>query len=223
MSVGAYLGRLAHPDFAEDEGYQQWIRRLKKAVLKGIESQSGRKVAWEEGDDPEEEVGQDLGGWDNLLQLQRYAAHVQFTGRPPEGPAGDDEIPVEEDEYLSRYHEAMESEARGVGVAWGFRHIIMTANEVRYIPAEFPEPLLVEEEGSDEVTSVGSSYKLREELDELNRHLLLPGDYGDLGDEEAWKIYDNEGDPWRFVKWVWVVLHWLSRESIKRKLCIHLA
>ena len=69
--------------------------------------------------------------------------------------------------------------------------------------------------------SIGSSHQLYYELTEINKHLLMVGDYGQLGDDDAWKLYENEEDPWRFVKWAWIVLHWLARESVNKKLSIY--
>lgn len=68
--------------------------------------------------------------------------------------------------------------------------------------------------------SFGSAQRLLEELDSLNEWLKLPGDYGELGDEEAWKYYEDENNPWRFVNWCWIVMHWLAREAIRQRLCL---
>lgn len=220
MSIGAYLGRFGKeiPDLQDDEEYQRWIMQVKKAVLTAIQKQTGSKSEWIEGKESDEQVGLELGGWDNLIQLQRYAAHIQFTGRTPESPAGVEEL--ESDEYLLRYREAKE-ESEEVGKGLKFRHLVMTGDQIRYIPIDFSEPLLITEEGSEETLSTGSSYQLYHELEEINKHLLVIGDYKQLGEDDAWKFYENEEDPWRFVKWAWIVLHWLARESVNKKLSIY--
>jgi hypothetical protein len=220
MSIGPYLGRFGkeHPELEEDEEYQKWIKQVKKAVLKSIQKQTGKKTEWVEGAEPDEQIGEELGSWSNLLQLQRYAAHIHFTSSPPDKPAEDDEL--DNDEYLMRYHEVMENESTWENKNLKFKHLIMTGDQIYFIPIDFPEPLLIEEEDEEELMSIGSSYQLYQELEEINKFLLMIGDYGQVGEDEAWKFYANEQDHWRFVKWVWIVLHWLAKESINKKLCI---
>jgi len=221
MSLGAYLSRFGqeNPELEEDDDYQRWASQAKKAVLAAIQKQTDNKPGWIEGNSLDEQIGQELGGWDNLIQLQRYAAHVHFTGQPPEKPAEADDL--DSDEYLLRYKAAIEEESSKVSGGLQFRHLIMTGDQVRYIPLDFPEPLWVEENGSEAIMSIGSSHQLYYELTEINKHLLMVGDYGQLGDDDAWKLYENEEDPWRFVKWAWIVLHWLARESVNKKLSIY--
>lgn len=221
MSIGVYLGRFGreHPEFEDDEDHQKWIKQIKQEVLTAIENQTGKRTRWPEGEEPDRQIGQELGSWANLLQLQRYAAHMHFTGKPPEMPAEDDDLDY--DEYLLRYRQAMEDEASWENKNLGFKHLVMTGDEITYVPIEFPDPLLVEEEGKEDIMSIGSSHALVRELDELNKTLLMVGDYGQLGEEEAWKLHENEEDQWRFVKWAWIVVRWLARESVNRKLCIY--
>ena len=221
MSIGAYLGIFGkeNPELEDDEEHQKWIKQIKKTVLKAIEKQTDKKAEWVEGNAPDEQIGQELGGWGNLMQLQRYAAHIHFRSEPPELSAEDDKL--DNDEYLLKYHEAMENETGWEYRNLKFKHLVMTGDQINYIPVDFAEPLLIEEEGEEEIKSIGSSYQLYNELEELNKYLLMIGDYGQLGEEEAWKVYENEDDQWRFVKWAWIVLHWLARESINRKLSIY--
>jgi hypothetical protein len=222
VSIGAYLGRFGkeHSELEEDEEHQKWIKQVKRAMLDAIEKQTGIKREWSEGVEPEQQIGQELGSWSNLLQLQRYAAHMHFTGRPPESPAGDDDL--DDDEYLIRYRQATEDDSTWEYKNLAFRHLIVTGDEMWFVPIDFPDPLLIEENDKEDSISVGSSYRLISELDTINKALLMIGDYGQFGEEEAWKVYENEEDPWRFVKWSWIVLHWLARESVNRKLCIYL-
>ena len=97
-----------------------------------------------------------------------------------------------------------------------------------FIPVDFPDPLIIEDERESEeglietieYISIGSSYQLLKELDILNQWLKLQGDYGELGDMVAVDVYENTADPWHEIKWVWLVLHWMARQSIKKKLTI---
>lgn len=199
----------------DDEDQMKWLRRIKKEILKAVEKQTGKLPEWKEGKAPEDDISLALGGWSNLAQFQRYAAYLAIKGVPPDAPVSDDDL--ETDEYLMRYSTPTE-ETLPKEEPVKFRHLLMTGNIIYYVPLEFSEELIIIEEGSDEITSAGSSYRLYQELEEINKHLQMPGDYGELGDEEAWKFYDNEDDPWRFVNWTWIVLHWMARESINTKL-----
>jgi hypothetical protein len=221
MSLGAYLGKFGKENFelAEDEDYQKWIKKVKKAVLAAVQKQTGTKFVWAEGKGPEEQLGMEFGGWEGLAQLQRFAAHIQFTGFPPTEPAKDDQL--DNDEYLLRCRSAMEDETGVLGGDYKFRHLIMTGESIRYIPFDFPEPLLIEEEGNDETTSIGSSFQLYHELNEINRHLLVVNDFGQLDRNESLNLIENAKDPWGSSKWAWMVLHWLSRESVNKKLSIY--
>lgn len=221
MSIGAYLGRFGKesPELEEDADYQKWVEKVKKAILAAVQTQTGMKPAWAEGKELDEQIGMEFGGWDGLVQLQRYAAHLNFTGTPPAVPASDDEL--DNDEYLLRYRGAVEDESAIVGRAWKFRHLIMTGDEIRYIPFDFPEPLLIEEEGKEETLSIGSSFQLYQELNEINRHLVIVQDFGQMEKDEGLDLAVNESDPWGSTKWAWMVLHWLARESVNRKLSIY--
>ena len=222
MSIGAYLGRFGkeHEEFEEDKEYQKWVEHSKKVILKAIQRQTRKKIKWEEGLQPDQQIGQTLGSWANLMQLQIYAAYVNFEGKSPDKPAEDEELDI--DKYLIKYRETMENESSWEYKNLGFKHLIMTGDEIYYVPFDFPEPLLIEEkDNGKEIKSISSSYQLYKELEELNKYLLLVGDYGQLGEEEAWRFYENDEDQWRFVKWVWIVLHWLARESINKRLCIY--
>lgn len=222
MSICAYLAKFGKEILEineSDKEQKAWIKQLKKAVLQGIKKQTGQKTEWAEGAEPDQQVGEELGGWGNLIQLQRYAAHIDFTGRPPEAPVENEYL--DNDEMLLRFREAVDAKSKLKISELRFCHLIMIRDQPYFIPVDFPEPIHVEVEEERDVISVGSSYRLLFELEELNKHLSIPGDYGQLGEGAAWEFYDDEKDSWRFVKWTWIVLHWLARESIDRKLCIY--
>ena len=91
-----------------------------------------------------------------------------------------------------------------------------------YVPVDFERPAWVAGVGDTEpLWSVGSSQRLLAELDALNEHLGIPGDYGQLGGGEACSAL-VAGDPWATPKWVWCVLHWLARESVAQRLILKL-
>jgi hypothetical protein len=222
MSIGAYLNRF---DIVFDPLYEndnsKWVRRVKKSILKAVEKQTGITSGWVEGIEPDGQVGKELGGWENLMQLQRYAAHIHYTGIPPEKPAEGDELL--NDDYLNRFFEI----ADNVESVWEqkklkFPHLIITCDIAYFIPLDYPEPIQLEEEGKEGCVSVGSSVQLLSELEELNKYLFAGGDYGVLGDEGIYKLLsENENDQWRFAKWTWAVLHWLAKQSVMRNLCIY--
>lgn len=222
MSIGAYLNRF---DIVFDPLHEQdsnkWVKQVKKAILKAVEKQTGKKSEWVEGAEPDGQVGGELGGWENLMQLQRYAAHIHYNGIPPEKPVEGDELL--NDKYLIRFLEtAVNTESEWEQKKLKFSHLIITCDNAYFIPLDYPEPIQLEEEGKEGCVSVGSSVQLLSELDELNKYLLIEGDYGLFGDEGVYKLlYENENDQWRFVKWMWIVLHWLAGESVDRNLCIY--
>jgi hypothetical protein len=198
---------------------------LKEDVTAVITRQLGTKPLWYEGPSSHEEPLA-LGGPDALAQLQRYAAHIDFTKVPPDTPVTGERL--FEDEYLLRYWRDVEDEISSKALS--FRHTIWTGSiGIFFIPVDFPEPLIIEEEereseeglvGNIEYITIGSSYQLLKELNMLNQWLNLQGDYGDLGEMVSFDVYENDADPWHETKWVWLVLHWMARQSIEKKLTI---
>ncbi len=199
---------------------------LKKDIIAALEKQLGMKPEWKEGKSVDAE-SLPLGGFEALTQLQRYAAHLDLSDTPPELPA-EDEV-LYEDECLQEYWEVAESESPIIRPL-RFKHLIWTGSVgLFYIPVEFPDPLLIEEEDlgdeeqgekENEYISVGSANQLLNELDALRELLNLQGDYGDLGERVAKEIFDNKRDPWHEVKWAWLVLHWMARKSIEKRLSL---
>ena len=200
------------------------MRSIRSDVISALKKQLGIAPAWEEG----KSVGEEslpLGGFEALTQLQRYASHIDLAGSPPAMPGEDNSL--YDDEWLQEYWEAAESED-AIDKPLRFKHLIWTGSlGIFYIPIEFPDPLLIEEGFEDEeqteeieYISVGSSPQLLRELDDVNKWLMLQGDYGDVGKQVAKEVFDNEQDLWREVKWAWLVLHWMARKSLEKKLTL---
>lgn len=231
MSIEVCVGR-----FTDEEGppvSPGWAKAVRKQIVQAITLQTGAKPRWREGRPRDGEESLPLGGQNNLTNLQRYAAYLQWVGSPPVAPVPED-APIEdlyEDPYLLRYWEAMQEEDAGRTAEWDFRHLLWTgAAATFYLPLDFPEPLLLEEEpdiaqdeGEPDHYSVGSAPRLLQELARINLWLQVPGDYGDLGAEAAWAIYEDTCDPWHLTKWAWVVLHWMARQACDRKLTMYFA
>ena len=204
---------------------QAEMNYLKEDVTTILTRQLGRKPLWDEGASHNEKP-LTLGGPEALAQIQRYAAHVDFTKTSPDRPVTGERL--FEDEYLLSYWKHVEDEMSSKDLS--FRHVIWTGSiGIFFIPVDFPEPLIIEEEdceseeglsGTIEYITIGSSYQLLKELDTLNQWLKLQGDYGDLGEMVSLDVYENDADPWHEIKWVWLVLHWMARQSIEKKLTI---
>ena len=198
---------------------------LKEDVIAVLTRQLGKKPLWKEGTSLDE-VPLLLGGPEILIQLQRYAAHIDFKKNIPEAPTTGEKLV--EDAWLLKYWEQLDNELTSKDLS--FKHIIWTGSiGIFFIPIDFPEPLLIEEDKLDdeeeaietiEYISIGSSYQLLKELDTLNQWLKLQGDYGDLGEMVSVDVFENDADPWNEIKWAWLVLHWMARQSIEKKLTI---
>jgi|GEM_PF-2103364 len=221
MSIEVFLKRFTDSDILSPED----MVCLKEDVVTVLTRQLGEKPLWKEGMSNDEE-SLPLGGSETLVQLQRYAAYIDLAKTIPAGPlTGDDLI---EDEWLLRYWEQFENELTSKDLS--FKHTIWTGSMgIFFIPVDFPEPLIIEgdeldiEDGSSgpvEYISIGSSYQLLKELDTLNHWLKLQGDYGDLGEMVSVDVFENDADPWHEIKWAWLVLHWMARQSIEKQLTI---
>ena len=198
---------------------------LKEDVMAVLTRQLGKKPLWDEGISHNEKP-LTVGGPETLAQFQRYAAHIDFAKNAPDRPITGERL--FEDEYLLRYWKHVDDEYSSTALS--FRHVILTGSiGIFFIPVDFPEPLIIEEEereseeglaGNIEYITIGSSYQLLKELDTLNQWLKLQGDYGDLGEMVSLDVYENDADQWHEIKWVWLVLHWMARRSIEKKLTI---
>jgi hypothetical protein len=157
-------------------------------------------------------LGERIGSYGALHHLRAYAAYLERHGRPPATP----------DLCGEECRELIEVYAR-VRPTQAFPHLIEHSDvDGWYVPVDFERPAWVAGVGDTEpLWSVGSSQRLLAELDALNEHLGIPGDYGQLGGGEACSAL-VAGDPWETHRWVWCVLHWLARESVAQRLILKL-
>jgi hypothetical protein len=221
MSIEVYLKRFIDSEILGPAE----MNYLKEDVIAVLTRQLGKQPLWTEGTSINEKSLL-LGGPEILIQLQRYAAHIDLTKITPDTPVTGEKLV--DDEWLLKYWEQLENEVTSKDLS--FKHIIWTGSiGIFFIPVDFPEPLIIEEdemeiEGGDfghiEYISIGSSYQLLKELDTLNKWLKLQGDYGDLGEMVSVDVFENDADQWHEIKWAWLVLHWMARQSIEKQLTI---
>ena len=155
--------------------------------------------------------GDKIGDKSAIHLLRSYAACIAFNGEPPVEP----DISVICYELNEMYAGRMKFEP--------FAHLIKHSDEDGfYVPIEFPTPFTMRksEDGFDSwACNVGSSQALLKELDELNKYLKVPGDYGDLCGSARLR-QEIQGDAFEKEKWVWGLLRWLARESVAKNVII---
>ncbi len=151
-----------------------------------------------------------IGQYSALQLLRTYAAHVAAHGRPPD----------ESNKFI--IGPELNQMYNGERPYEPFTHLIDHSDaDGWYLPQNFSTPLALEATRPDSDTTlridIGSSPALLRELDELNRFLKMPGDYGELGgsDELAAVTRDDE---FGAEKRVWGMMRWLARESVRQNL-----
>jgi hypothetical protein len=94
-----------------------------------------------------------------------------------------------------------------------------------YVPLPLGEPVTVSGTlklpGADEAevnVSIGSSEGLLDELDELAPLIDLPGDRGSLSEKHFEQVVADHR--WPTAAYVWGLLHWYARESVRSKTLI---
>jgi hypothetical protein len=87
-----------------------------------------------------------------------------------------------------------------------------------YAPVHFAEPVnfraTVKGCGEPVIANIGSSPGLLDELDDLNTHLQMPGDLGQLGMDAFERACEKSR--WPTAAYVWGVLRFYARESSER-------
>ena len=138
-----------------------------------------------------------------LYALKRVAAHLHLKGTLPERSLAEDTSADIEDDELITYIDTYE---RGFGLA----SLIFFSETVGvYLPVEgLDEPLHFEHERKGiEICSIGSLYKLKEELEELRKKL------GERPEGEF-----NENIPWHIeFEILEKLLHWTERAIEEKK------
>lgn len=210
-----------HEDYSTETQYLselEIIDNLITLITDKIKDQTGEVFSWNENDigSSIEDLMQDsnltlyseqIGNYNLIHHLRRYAAHIDINGKPPENSceledASDDKL------LLKIYDEEVKTK---------FPHLIDHSDcDGYYIPCDFPKPLWIkpseigmDENDDDILISVGSSICLLKELLEINKFLNIPiTELEDL-DKYAEQILD---DDWEFVKWSWAVLHYMCQK-----------
>ena len=138
-----------------------------------------------------------------LYALKRVAAHLHLKGTLPERSLAEDTSADIEDDELITYIDTYE---RG----FSFASLIFFSETVGvYLPIKgLDEPLHFEHEGKGvEICSVGSLYKLKEELEEIKQNL------GKRPEGEF-----NENLPWHIeFEILEKLLHWTERAIEEKK------
>lgn len=196
-------GRLVGVDSDEYEDYYQGKVQSICAALaeRGVDTSSF--VLGKAGQTYADEIGKSSA----LHLLRSYAAAVAVHKAPPEEP-----------DFSVIGHELNEM-YKGQMPFTPFEHLIKHSDaDGFYIPIDFAEPFDIGEPGEEFwACSLGSSKALLRELDELNKHLKMPGDLGELsGSARVRQV--TEGDVFATEKFAWAVLRWLARESVEKNL-----
>lgn len=200
---------------SNDEEFEKWYKPLINQMSEFIaQHQVGNTaVALALGTTKDDEdFVERIGHYSGVQLLRSYAAHIAVHGKPPE-EEGRESINTELDEMYE-----------GKRPFAPFDHLINHSDaEGFYVPVDFKEPFVFQARTYDGEGTwdcyVGSSQRLLHELDELNKHLKMPGDYGDLGGfEPLSKVVDER--PYGAECWVWAVLHWFARASVERNLLL---
>lgn len=159
-------------------------------------------------------AGQDfkmeIGMGSNFQLFRSYAAYVSVHKEPPEEP-----------DLSIINHELNEMIEGRLGYGAFPQVINHSDSNGFYVPVDFEKPFTFDAPsfGGNGTwkCDIGSSQALLRELDELNKHLKVPGDVGQLNGS-AMVEQEVKGDVFEKEKLVWAVMHWLARESTQRNL-----
>ena len=169
--------------------------------------------------EPEARVaeGNRVGAYSDLHVLRGLALRLETKGR-----AGLESATEEE---LSRDAEAFyQTDPPQVT---RFTHLVdHSDSDGVYIPLPLAAPVTVtgtlqidpEREPEDVNVSIGSSEALLAELDELGSVIGLPGDLGDMGEDAFEAAIATHR--WPTAAYVWGVLHYYARESVRARTLI---
>lgn len=191
-------------DYEFSDYYEPLVGAMKKALSeKGIK---GDLAVGRAGQDFNDQIGKS----GSLHQFRSYAAYLSVHGEPPEEP----DLSVIGHELNEMYEKRMPFGS--------FCHLINHSDSNGYyIPLDFAEPFTFDAPSFDgEGTwkcDLGSCQALLRELDEMNKYLKVPGDYGELCGSARLE-QEIKGDVFQTEKWVWAVMRWLARESVQRNL-----
>lgn len=178
MALEVSVGLLGY--FLEDEDGAGFYTEELAAVNDALR-EAGLPAFAEPAADEVEPVELTLGPVSGLQALRRVAAHVRAGGGVP--PPSEE--PAEEDPVLAAYYETRGDD--GDPRAPRFDHLVLHADASGcYVPLAFDRVL----------GEVGSSHRLREELEPLAEMLGLPAEV-EPESGELWDAYDTPGEGWK--------------------------
>jgi len=158
---------------------------------------------------PYEQFTEAMGSYSNIFRLQLLACQLSSGTVPQE--------PVTNREQVHTLISTLRAKCK-------YRHLLEPWNAKRtyYLPLAFSEPILNvpavtgwKRWFSKDSCSAGSSAQLLTELNEINSFLRMKGDAGDTSVDQVLDETDN--DPWGSEKYVWAILRWFARESIRQR------
>lgn len=130
----------------------------------------------------------DMFGYSGLHYLRRLAAHLNYTRQLP--PPGDRN--AADDPLLRRYYTEF-GQFDGSTPYGAFDHLIIHSDaEGFYLPQDFQRVLVPGEDFPVTGDSVGSSYRLRDECQQIASALQLPLEL-DAEDEQVLNAADSQG------------------------------
>ncbi len=191
-------------DYEFSDYYEPLIEAMQQALAEN--RIDGEITLGNAGQDFKMEIGDG-----SAFQLFRsYAAYVSVYKEPPEEPD------------VSIINLELNDMLQGRTDFGAFPQLINHSDSNGfYIPLEFDTPFSFGAPSFDGSKTwkcdVGSSHSLLRELDELNKHMNVPGDVGQMNGS-AMVQQEIKGDTFEKEKMVWAVMHWLARESVERKL-----
>ncbi|MDZ4833951.1 MAG: hypothetical protein SGJ27_09260 [Candidatus Melainabacteria bacterium] len=200
---GRLVGR---DDYEFSEYYEPLVASMQKAL-----AASGTKTDIAVG-----EAGQDfkmeIGKGSDLQFFRSYAAYVSVHGKPPAEPD------------ISMINHELNEIIEGRSGFGAFPQLINHSDSNGYyIAVDFENPFTIDAPsfggGETWKCDIGSCHALLRELDELNKHLKVPGDVGQLNGT-AMVEQEIRGDVFEKEKMVWAVMHWLAREATERNLLL---
>ena len=161
--------------------------------------------------------GHRVGMYSDLHVLRGLALRYEQRGAPGLAGASEEEFAALSDAfYTSDPPEATR-----------FNHLINHSDaDGLYVPLPLAEPVYVtgtmkltaEQEDEEISLSIGSSEELLRELDELAPVIGLAGDLGSMTETEFEMAVAETS--WPTAAYVWGLLHWYARESVRGKTLI---
>lgn len=212
MGLTVSTGMLADYLEAGDDEAAEWIRNDIRVINEILKAHN--LPAHEESESvPEMETQLEIDGcpYSAVHYLRRFYAHVVknpawVPTRVPSGEDASDDPVLDDEELVVGSHLLCHSDCEGY-----------------YVPLEFDEVLITEDLLEEAAGMIGSSYRLKSELELVAPKLGISLANGDLSPEEGARLNDEIcSDEGEFVteKHVWLMLYECARFSIEHKTLI---